>query len=289
MSNIKPTSFEYDLKYQQRQLEKYQNRTKNHFKDRIELAQRIVDQYVLPRLRDKQKQITVVDIGCSIGTFAIEFARRGYRSYGIDFDSSALEIARQLAKEENVSAEFICDDITNLSDNFSDIDIAICFDIFEHLHDDEIGSVLSSIKRQLSKQGCLVFHTFPTQYDYIFFSKFRYPLIPFKYLASYKLFNLVVKIYSLLLDIGLLLMKSKTYKERIKKNSHCNPTTIERLKEILQRAGYEIIFIETSNIFKFENKPSRQKLQKLFSYHPISHRNIYGVAVPETLKNDTST
>ncbi len=35
-----------------------------------------------------------MDVGCSIGTFAIEFAAKGYRSFGIDFDQTALDIAR---------------------------------------------------------------------------------------------------------------------------------------------------------------------------------------------------
>jgi SAM-dependent methyltransferase len=276
MNIIKETSFEYGKDYQLIQAEKYRNRDNNHWKNRIELAQRLIDRHVLSRIENKIEQITAVDIGCSIGTFAIEFAKSGYQSYGIDFDNSALDIARQLAKEENVSPEFICGDVSNWSDSFPNIDIAMCFDIFEHLHDDELGSLLTSIRRQMSKDGSLVFHTFPTQYDYIFFGKFRYPLLPFTYFASSKFFNVIVKIYSRLLDIGLLLKKGVTYKESIKKYGHCNPTTIERLTEILHRAGYEIKFIESSNLYDF-----KYSIQQQFSHQSISHRSIYGVAVPK--------
>jgi SAM-dependent methyltransferase len=281
MSIPKSTSFAYGKEYQLGQVEKYRNRRNNHWKFRIELVQRLVEDYALPRLEAKQKKdIVIVDVGCSIGTFAIEFAKMGYCSYGIDFDNSALEIARQLAQEENVSPIFVCNDISDWGSKFQNIDIAICSDIFEHLHDDELGSFLVSIKKQLSKKGILVFHTFPLQYDYIFFSRpyIGYPLIPFSYLSNSK-FNIIVKIYSCFVDIGFLLTKGAIYKEIIKRRSHCNPTTTERLTDILQRSGYEIIFMDSSNLYDFYE--FKKSIQKRLAYQSITHRNLYGVAIPK--------
>jgi 2-polyprenyl-3-methyl-5-hydroxy-6-metoxy-1,4-benzoquinol methylase len=278
MSNIKSTSFEYGQNYQLNQAEKYRNRIHNHWKFRVELAKNLVEKYALPLFENNHEKLTVVDIGCSIGTFAIEFAKSGYHSYGIDFDNSALEIARSLAEEENVSPEFICGDVSDWKANFPAIDIAICFDIFEHLHDDELGSLLSSLKKQLSTQGSLVFHTFPTQYDYLFFEGFRYfPLALFAHIVPANLFNRIVKIYSLLVDIILIFAKGMTYQERIKNNSHCNPTTVQRITEILERAGYKIVYMKSSNLYNFKNG-----IQKWFSRQPISYRNIYGVAIPKS-------
>jgi len=253
MTIIKSTSYEYGNEYQINQANKYRNRNNNHWKLRIELAEGLVDKFVLPRFGCAQKDLNVVDVGCSIGTFAIEFAKKGYFSYGIDFDRSALEIAHQLAIEENVSPEFICGDVSDWNNTGHSIDVAICFDIFEHLHDDELGALLASIKKQLSEKGALVFHTYPTQYDYIFFTRYRYMLIPFSRLLSSKIFDVIVKVYSLVIDIGLQLKKGATYREHIKSRSHCNPTTIDRLTDILKRAGYEIEFIESSNIYDFHD------------------------------------
>jgi 2-polyprenyl-3-methyl-5-hydroxy-6-metoxy-1,4-benzoquinol methylase len=75
-----------------------------------------------------------------------------YQCYGIDFDPIVLEIASQLAKEENVSPKYVCGNIADWTSAFPPIDIAVCFDIFEHLHDDELGSFLTSIRKQLSKE-----------------------------------------------------------------------------------------------------------------------------------------
>lgn len=282
----KRTSYRYGEECQQQQANKYRNRNNNHWKLRIELAHNLVAKYVLPRLRGKRPQdIVVVDVGCSIGTFAIEFGKLGYRSYGVDFDAAALKIARQLCEEEKVFAEFVCDDISNWGHDFPPIDIAICFDIFEHLHDDELGAFLQSIRKHLSKEGSLVFHTAPLQYDYIFFSTEYYPrfrknclrrlLLPFRNLSISK-FNRIVKAYACLIDIRLLFAEGRTYRESIKSSGHCNPTTKERLTLILERAGYDIVYMKSSQLY-----PYYESIKKQFSKQPIAHRNIYGVATPK--------
>lgn len=280
MDLLKSTSFEYGKTYQLKQAEKYRNRKSNHWRHRIALAQRLVEHHARPRLQGRSNgDIVIVDVGCSIGTFAIEFAKMGYRSYGIDFDESALEIARQLAREEDVSPEFICGDISDWSKKFPSIDVAVCFDIFEHLHDDELGSFLIGIKKQLSKQGSLVFHTYPTQYSHIFFNRRSYVrdlLLPFKHLPPSK-FNVVVKAYSCILDIWLLLSKGTTKNESIKLSGHCNPTTTERLADILRRAGYEIIFMKSSNLYE-----SNGSIPLRFPHQFIAHGNIYGVVCSKT-------
>lgn len=274
----KVTSCMYGIDYQMDMLNKYRNRNKNHWKYRIELAQNLIEQYVLPKHDGKPKEeMVVVDIGCSIGTFAIECAKSGYRSYGIDFDTSAIDIAKQLAVEENVTPEFVCGDVADWSTKFPRIDIAICFDIFEHLRDDELGSFLSSIRKQLSDKGTLIFHTFPTEYAYIFYGRryVSYPLLIFKN-SSQPMFNKLVKAYSCLLDILLLSKTGKTYREKIHNSAHCNPISGERLAEILNRAGYEVVFMEASNLYNIEPTVYRQ-----FQKQPISFSNLYGVAIPK--------
>jgi len=273
----KATSFEYGEQYQLNQAKKFRDRNNNHWRARIDLAKTLVERYSAPRLQGKSDQeVTVVDVGCSVGTFAIEFAKTGYRSFGVDFDMSALELARQLAQEENVSPEFICGDVADWPSNLPSIDIAVCFDIFEHLHDDELGAFLVSIKKQLSENGSLVFHTFPTQYDYIFFTRayIRNLMTPFKHLSPRK-FDVVTKAYASLLDVAYLLRRGQTYRESIRAYGHCNPTTVERLSHILRRVGYEILALESSNLYQ-----THESVQRQFQRQPITHRNVYGVAVP---------
>jgi 2-polyprenyl-3-methyl-5-hydroxy-6-metoxy-1,4-benzoquinol methylase len=274
INKIRKTFAEYGQDYQINQANKYRNRTNNHWQKRIALSFDLVNKYVVKNLNKSPQESIVVDVGCSIGTFAIEFAKLGYQSFGVDFDHSALDIARQLSQEEKVSPKFICGDINEWPDiSLSQIDIAICFDIFEHLHDDELGSFLQSIKKTLSRNGYLVFHTFPTQYDYIFFSK-RYtywPLIPFKNIRTSR-FDKLAKIYSLFLDIYFLIRNGKIHKDMIKNNQHCNPLTKERLEDIFLRGGFKIIYLESSQLYPF-----KKDVQNIFSKQSISYRNLFGV------------
>lgn len=282
MGKPKNTSYEYGHDCQMRLLAKYKNRNSNHWRVRIDLANRLVEQYSHPKLKARPKQdIVVVDVGCAIGTFAIELAKLGYRSYGIDFDPCAIGIAKQLAAEEGVAPQFICGDVSDWAVRFPPIDIAICFDIFEHLHDDELGAFLSSIRRQMSAEGILVFQTYPTQYEYIFhYRDYRsWPLWPLAH-ASQPLFARAVRVYASLLDAGLALMTGETYRERVKCNSHCNPLTKERLSDILNRVGYDVCMIETANLYEPKSPAVRR-----FRKQPITFRNLYGVAAPRRPDN----
>jgi len=276
--SVKENKINYGIDYQRDMANKYRNRNSNHWKSRIELAQNLIEKYVLAKHTGKSKEdIVVVDVGCSIGTFAIECAKLGYKSYGIDFDMSAIDLAKQLSIEENVMPDFVCGDISDWSTKFPPIDIAICFDIFEHLHDDELASFLSSIRKQLSDKGTLVFHTYPTEYAYIFYGRrsVSYPLFPFSNISQ-PMFNKIVNIYSCIIDIMLLFKTGKTYKGKIKNSAHCNPTSRERLAEILKRTGYEVDFMEVSNLYNIDSA-----VQKRFHKQPITFINLYGVAIPK--------
>jgi len=273
----KATSFAYGEQYQREQVEKHRARATNHWKARIALAHELIDTHVLPRLGPREpRSVQVLDVGCSIGTMAIEMALRGFKAYAVDFDASALRIARELAAEEGASVEFFRADVAEWRPPIGGIDIALCFDIFEHLHDDELGALLQSLKRVLSERGSLVFYTFPLQYDYLFFSRdvLHWPLMPLRWLSR-PAFDRVVRAYAAACDVALLAATGKTYRERIKSHSHCNPTTRQRLEDVLKRAGYRIAYIETGNLYPFKPHVTRR-----FTRHAAAHRHLYGVAYP---------
>lgn len=278
LTAVKETSYEYGDAYQQMQVQKYRDRNNNHWKFRIKLAHDLVDRYVLSRFSDKRPEdVVFTDVGTSIGTFAIEFAKRGFRSFGIDFDQDALKIAAEVAKEEGVSPTFFCHDVADWPTTLPPIDVAICFDIFEHLHDDELGAFLVAIRRNLSERGCLVFHTFPTQYDYLFYGRrlLRWPLYLFAGLPP-RLFERVLRAYAAVFDIFLLLTRGVDYKDTIRHWSHCNPLTQTRLEDILRRAGYEILCLETQQLYPYE-----AGIVAKFAKQPLANRNLYGVVVPK--------
>ena len=273
----KTTSWQYGDDYQRRQAGTFRQRHSNQWKPRMALVHELIDTHVLPRFGVRApRSIVTLDVGCSIGTIAIEMALRGFTAHGVDFDASALAIARELAAEEGVQVEWHLGDVAQWQPAAGGVDIALCFDIFEHLHDDELGALLQGIRRHLSEQGALVFHTFPLQYDYLFFSHAlaNWPLRPFTWLPA-AAFERLARAYAALLDAGLLLGTGRSYKERIRKAAHCNTTTRSRLLEVLEQPGYAVSVIETANLYR--DKPH---VARWFGHQPVAHRNLYGVAVP---------
>jgi SAM-dependent methyltransferase len=272
------SAYAYGEGYQREQVEKHRARASNHWRARIALAHSLVDRWAMPRLPGSlPEDRSVLDVGCSVGTMAIEFALRGFRAAGVDFDSTALGIGQQLCQEERVSVEFFQGDVADWQCmGGRPLDIVLCFDIFEHLHDDQLGSMLQSIRRNMSPSGTLVFYSFPLQFDYLFFSRdfLSWPLWPFRWLGPQR-FERVARAYAALLDAGLLLVTGTTYKERIKNLSHCNPTTRARLEDVLQRAGFEIAHIETTNIYS--DKPH---ISRRFAGQTVADRQVYGAAYP---------
>ena len=163
----------YTSHYVDVQLNKFKNRKNNHWKAHIKLIKKLVQNYA------PCPPASMIDFGCSIGTFALEFAQVGYWAIGLDFDIKALREGEKLSKELNVSPMWICAKAEEiyLKEKF---DIVICFDLLEHVNDKIILRALSNVRNILKDSGVFIFHTFPTQSDHIFYkTPLRcLPLIP---------------------------------------------------------------------------------------------------------------
>ena len=79
-----------------------------------------------------------------------------------------------------------------------------------------------------------------------------------------------------MLDAWLLLTKGYTYHESLRLAVHCNPLTRDRLANLLERAGYDILYMQASQLYPFKDA-----IQKRFLKHPLSYRNLYGVVAPK--------
>jgi 2-polyprenyl-3-methyl-5-hydroxy-6-metoxy-1,4-benzoquinol methylase len=283
----KETSYAYGEAYQKQMLGYYRESKRVSEDNPCYLRVRLVKQLIEDAFRildQKSKQgTTVLDIGCSVGTFAIECAKMGFNAHGVDFDRHAIKIANRLNMEEGTRAQFHLMDVSDWTREFPPVDIVVCADIFEHLHDDELGSLLVSLRKNLSKAGLLVFHTLPQEYDYFLWKKkkkldvlgLRWIFIPFKFLSE-EYFTRFVRIVALACDILLVALKGTTFKEHIKLAGHPNSLTKPRLTDILHRAGYEILTIETCSWDA--QIPARHAA--FCRTHSITHHSIYGIARP---------
>jgi SAM-dependent methyltransferase len=74
----------------------------------------------------------VLDLGCGTGRHAIEFARRGFDTVGVELLPENIEVARRDAEDEGVEVEFVVADLREL-------DYRDEFDIVLSLNDGAIG------------------------------------------------------------------------------------------------------------------------------------------------------
>ena len=127
-------------------------RTRNRFARR-----RIANVFaLLPALRDR----TLVDLGCGMGTFAIEAAARGAVGIGVDPAPAAVRAAAAVARAEGASSAFFTRaDAAMLPLADASADVILAADLTEHLDDVTLARILREAGRCLKPTGSLVLYT----------------------------------------------------------------------------------------------------------------------------------
>ncbi len=106
-----------------------------------------------------RRNAKILDIGCSAGLHALEFAERGYSVTGVDIENSAIELARKRAVNENLKAKFSGMDIEKNS--FAELGkfdfIYSLGNVLSHVKKDNIFKVLKKLRARLCKKSILLF------------------------------------------------------------------------------------------------------------------------------------
>lgn len=128
------------------------------YKERDEWARNKINN-VLPHLELSRHDI-VADIGCGIGTFALESAKESCQVYAVDYSPVALEIARELATEMGVSDKitFILSSVENIPIDDGTIDKVVSANFVEHLYPEQFDALLKELKRMVKNGGCVVIY-----------------------------------------------------------------------------------------------------------------------------------
>lgn len=74
----------------------------------------------------------ILDLACGFGRHSLEFARRGYTVVGVDITKAYVEDAQQVARREQLPAQFFCMDVR-------DVSFVEAFDVVLNLGDGAIG------------------------------------------------------------------------------------------------------------------------------------------------------
>lgn len=115
----------------------------------------IVLELITPKVND-----IILDLGCGIGTFTIEFSKSS-RIIGVDLSTAALRLARELIKVygKPEQADFICADVQHLPFKRSSSNKLICADLVEHLYPYQFLKLINEGRDVLKKNGIIAIYT----------------------------------------------------------------------------------------------------------------------------------
>lgn len=102
----------------------------------------------------------LLDVGCGMGTFTLEAARRGATAVGLDLAPAGIAAARQMAREEGVAgAHFTRADAALLPFGNGSADIIVAADFTEHLDEATLARVFAELGRVAAKDATFVIYT----------------------------------------------------------------------------------------------------------------------------------
>lgn len=115
---------------------------------RLHLLEKILQIYQLP------KNALVLDAGCGYGFQSIFLSKKNFAVTSVDNNSKRLVTAARLAKICKIKNRFLKADLTNLPIKNDIFDLCICFEVFEHIVND--NKLMQELSRVLKKHGYFI-------------------------------------------------------------------------------------------------------------------------------------
>ncbi len=171
----------------------------------------------------KKGALDILDVGCGEGPVALELAKLGHNVLGIDINPDRIQLASQSNKNSNASFMLLeAEKIDQLQRKF---DVIICSEVLEHVDNPE--TVINQLAKAIRRGGVL-FLTVPNG------------------LGPYEVFSETPQRLSRKLFVRIGLQKKQRQGQAHKTNF-----TIGRLKRLLGKKGFQILFIQNSDFIMF--------------------------------------
>lgn len=109
--------------------------------------------------RKKNSNIkTIADLGCGTGQLTTRLASEGYKLIGVDFSSDMLSLAEQRASAENLSIQWVHQDLKML-EGLGQLDAAVSYcDVINYItEEDALKTVFQRVAESLKPGGLFIF------------------------------------------------------------------------------------------------------------------------------------
>ena len=107
------------------------------------------------------KAENILDLACGSGSYSIELAARGFKVYGLDYETEMIELARAKAAARGLTVDFRQGDMRDLASLPENFDAALCIgnSIVHLLTGDDLRQSLRETNRHLRQGGIYLLQT----------------------------------------------------------------------------------------------------------------------------------
>ncbi|MBU3145484.1 class I SAM-dependent methyltransferase [Clostridium sp. CF012] len=103
--------------------------------------------------RELLKPGKALDIGCGNGRNSFYLAQRGFEVCGVDFSKTSIEWAKQIAKEQSITVNFLCQSIFDFQDKPESFDFIYDSGCLHHIKPHRRNQYLKTILKYLKPEG----------------------------------------------------------------------------------------------------------------------------------------
>jgi len=113
-------------------------------------------QYIIDEHFPKEKNISILEVGCGHGAFGYFIQKHGYKNY-VGVDGSASQVAEaQKLNVKNIKYADLVEYLKNTQSN--SIKLLIAIDVIEHFNKVELSDLVDEFYRVLSVDGSVITH-----------------------------------------------------------------------------------------------------------------------------------
>ncbi len=148
---MQPLYFGHDGEYQKRKAAGYAG-----WEVSEEVAKNLADLEAGFSQAHMPKGGELLEIGCGAGDLALRLAERGFRTHGVDISPTAVQWAREKARERGLAAEFLVGEVTDLPYVDARFDVVVDGYCLHCIIGEDRAKTLSEARRVLKPGG--LFH-----------------------------------------------------------------------------------------------------------------------------------
>lgn len=207
---------------------------------------------------------TIIDLGCGTGEITTRLAHGGYTMIGVDYSTDMLTLAQQKAIDQNLSIQWIHQDLRAL-EGFTNLDAAISYcDVINYITSlEDVGNVFKRVAYCLKPGGIFIFdiHSINHVQQNMVHSTFSEVSDDFSYIWDCTAGDEVGEMYH---DLTFFTLEEDGKYRRFDEYHHQHTYPIYSYQQLLSKAGFENIQIYAD--FNTDCKKYSDEAERIFFF-----------------------